>query len=130
MPFEPVDEPPCFGGRKSFVERSRFAGIERSAPDAPGGFAGVSLGRLAAFRGARGVDAIARAVMVPTDDVVLHRVARRHVFSDRAPPAAGADSDRGVDPLPHDPRTLVAAMLGRWDRRGTARALLIGQVTG
>jgi hypothetical protein len=28
MPFEPFDEPPCFGGRKSFVELSWLVGVE------------------------------------------------------------------------------------------------------
>jgi len=96
----------------------------------PGSFAGVSLGRLGAFHGARMVDA--RAVIVPTDEGVRRCSARRQVFGDRPPSAADArDIDPGVDHhLPYDPRPLVAAILGRWDRRCAARPLVIGQVTG
>ena len=37
MPREAFDEAPGLGGREGFGERSWFVGVERSAPDAPGG---------------------------------------------------------------------------------------------
>lgn len=36
VPRETRDDSPCFGGGKSFGERSWLAGVARSAPDAPG----------------------------------------------------------------------------------------------
>ena len=70
----------------------------------------------------------ARAVIVPKDEGILHRAKSLGIARPRQPMLE--TSIRALTTSRMIPVPFVAAMLGRWDRRCAARALVIGQVTG
>jgi hypothetical protein len=72
------------------------------------------------------MNAIERAILVPTAKIVVHRAARGQIFRQRRPLATGTqDEHQPVDHLPLIHRTLVAATLGGRDQRADDRPLVI-----
>src|SRR3984893_19506798 len=76
------------------------------------------------------MDAVQRAVLVPSAEIVVHRAARRQVLRQGRPLAAGADNIHApIDHIPLVDRPFVAARLRSRDQWLNERPLLVRQVT-
>src|SRR5262252_8991173 len=76
------------------------------------------------------MNAIQRAVIAPSVEVVVHGALGRQILRDRVPLAACAENIHdAVDNFADVHRPLVATTLGRWDFRFELRPVFVGQVT-
>lgn len=72
---------------------------------------------------------IERAIVLPVEEIAVHRAARWQVLRQRCPLAAGAqDIHDAIDDLAHIDGPLVAATLGRRDERVNQRPFGVRQV--
>src|SRR5215471_129116 len=106
-----------------------FSALHALAVDDASGGAGLTLRFLAAFDVQCMMDPIQRAVAMPPRKIVMQRAARRKVFWDVPPLAAGAqDVHHAVHDGPHvDPPLTAAASRGR-DQRLDICPFVISQV--
>src|SRR3954470_6463048 len=112
------------------MRRPLFCALDALAINDRSARAGVPPRQLPACHIERVVNALERAVVVPSVEVVVQGAARRQVLGDRGPLAARAqDVHEAVGHLAQVDRPLVAAALGGRDQWGNQRPFRVGQVT-